>query len=106
MNLIFVSGKILPRPPPSVSPPSGTPFDCLRSIINAAHREHVKVDSLRLIQQGKRDCSGLFSLSLTHTLFLSFSLLVTFSLLEDETRKMDEDESDNNIIMYFAQFLS
>lgn len=73
MNLIFVSGKILPRPPPSVSPPSGTPFDCLRSIINAAHREHVKVDSLRLIQQGKRDCSGLFSLSHTHTLSLFLS---------------------------------
>lgn len=72
MNLIFVSSKILPRPPPPVSPPSGTPFDCLRSIINAPHREYVKVDSLRLIQQGKRDCSGPFSLS--HTLSLSLSL--------------------------------
>ena len=49
LNFRTRPGKVLPPLAPLVSPPSGTPFDCLRSIINAARREHVKVDSLRLI---------------------------------------------------------
>lgn len=62
-----------------------TPFDCLRSIIN--NREHVKVDSLRLIQQGKRDCRRSFPTSSS-----SSSPPAFLSLVEREGEKESDDD--------------